>query len=82
MTENDFSVCPFIRENMWFFTFNDFYENRKVIKRMYQGLKSNEQIFYKWYVYANIDMGIKTKNRIWDYLNGDIDDRKLMNNKK
>ena len=82
MTENDFSVCPFIRENMWFFTFNDFYENRKVIKRMYQGLKDNEQIFYKWYVYANIDMGIKTKNRIWDYLNGDIDDTKLMNNKK
>lgn len=82
MTEKDFSVCPFIRENMWFFTFNDFYENRKVIKRMYQELKDDAKLFYKWYVYANIDIGTKTKNRIWGYLNGDIDDNKLMNTKK
>ena len=28
----DFSVCEFIDENMWFFTFNDFCENDDNLK--------------------------------------------------
>lgn len=79
MKEEDFSICPFIRENMWFFNFADFYENRKILKSMYNKLKDDQKLFYKWYIYANMDIGKITKGRIWDYLNGDINDYELIN---
>ena len=43
--EVDFSICPYIKDNMWFFTYYDFCDNRKVLKKMYEELKS--QIDYK-----------------------------------
>ena len=65
----DFSICEFIEENMWFFTYYDFCDNRKCIKQLFNRLNKQQKKFYKWYVYANIHMNETFKNRIWDYLN-------------
>lgn len=66
----DFSVCEFIDENMWFFTYADFCENRAIIKRMFDSLKYPGKKFYMWYVYANVHTSEQQKNKIWNYLNG------------
>ena len=76
--EFDFSICEFIKENMWFFTFYDFCDSRKEIKEMYKALNKYQKQFYKWYVYANIHMDIHYKNVVWDYLNGYIEDKVLI----
>lgn len=65
----DFSVCEFINENMWFFTYYDFCDNAKAIKLLFDKLDRNAKLFYMWYVYANIHMNETYKNAIWDYLN-------------
>ncbi len=65
----DFSVCEFINENMWFFTYNDFCENRFAIKKLYNELDRNGKRFYMWYVYSNVRINEALKNAIWDYLN-------------
>lgn len=65
----DFSVCEFINENMWFFTYNDFCENRFAIKKLFNELDRNGKIFYMWYVYSNVRINEQLKNAIWDYLN-------------
>ena len=70
MKEEDYKLCYFIEQEMRFYTFNEFLENAHIIKRMYNVL--NHKIFYKWYVYSHI-MGLKRKDRLWEYLNGDID---------
>lgn len=80
--EVDFSICPYIKDNMWFFTYYDFCDNRKVLKKMYEELEETAQQFYKWYVYANIHMDICYKNKIWDYLNGYDNGEELLKAKR
>lgn len=65
----DFSICEFIEENMWFFTYYDFCDNRIQIKQLFDKLTRQQKCFYKWYIYANIHMNEIFKNKIWDYLN-------------
>lgn len=65
----DFSICEFIKDKMWFFTYYDFCDNRQSIRENFQEMSKNEKLFYKWYVYANIHMNETFKNAIWDYLN-------------
>ena len=74
----DFSECEFIESEMKFYTYDDFCLNRYAIKRLFRSLSRNGRIFYKYYVYANTHMTINFKNRIWDYLNGYIDDAELL----
>ena len=69
MKQYDFSICEFIDEKMWFFTYYDFCDNRKQIKREFDKLTRQQKKFYKYYVYANIHMNEMFKNRIWSYLN-------------
>ena len=69
MNVEDFKVCEFIDNNMCYFTYQEFCEKCMVIKQMYRGLTENQQLFYKWYVYANINMKETYKNAIWEYLN-------------
>lgn len=71
MEKVDFSQCRFIKEEMWFYTYADFCQHHKSLKRLFNTLDSNGKLFYMWYVYANINMGEMYKNRIWDYLNND-----------
>lgn len=65
----DFSECRFIDDNMRYYTYIDFYNKRKKIKKMYSELSNDGKLFYKWYVYANIHMNETYKNLIWDFLN-------------
>lgn len=80
----DFSECEFIDSEMWFYTYYDFCDQCKTIKRMFDSLSRNGKKFYMWYVYANVHMQEYFKNAIWDYLN--LDDKEnynhLMNLKK
>lgn len=41
--KTDFSICEFIEENMWFFTYYDFCDNRKYIKRLFDGLNKQQK---------------------------------------
>ena len=67
----DFSDCEFLETYLKFYTFKDFYENRKIIKARFDKLSYAAQKFYSWYVYAKSVMDLRYKNAIWDYLNGD-----------
>ena len=69
MKKEDFSVCEFIERQMWFITYNDFCDRRAGIKRLFEKMPLNQQIFYKWYVYSNVHCSENFKNAIWDYLN-------------
>lgn len=69
----DFNDCKFIDEQLRFLTYKDFCRNRILLKLSYKTLSPSAKIFYKWYVYANINMDELKKNYIWDYLN-DYDD--------
>ena len=71
MTDYDFSQCRFINENMQFFTYYDFCDGCKILKKNFKSLNSDAKLFYKWYIYANIHMNETFKNAIWDYLNCD-----------
>lgn len=78
----DFSVCEFINQEMWFFTFDDFYKHRRRLKKMYKALNKYEKRFYLWYVYANIHMNETYKNYVWSYLNDNATDMILFNAKQ
>ena len=46
-TEIDFSICRFIKEEMWYFTYDDFCNNRKALKRMFEKMdKDGRYILY------------------------------------
>lgn len=65
----DFSICRFIKENMWIYTYNDFCDNRKIIKKLFNELSEDGKLFYMWYLYSNINMNEYFKDAIWSYLN-------------
>lgn len=66
----DFSECRFIEDEMKFYTYFDFVQNKEAIKRLFERLSKDGKLFYMWYVYANIHMETHFKDAIWDYLNG------------
>ena len=78
----DFSECEFIYEVLRYYTYYDFCDNRKIIKKHYNNLSKNGKLFYKWYVYANIHMDLQFKNAIWDYLNDYDNGCELLNKKR
>ena len=80
--EIDFSECEFIDEEMKIYTYYDFCDNRKVIKRLFNELTRNGKKFYMWYIYSNTHMKLNFKNAIWDYLNGYKNTEELLELKK
>ena len=69
MKKEELRECQFIDEALKFYTYEDFYRDKKTIKAMYRTLEN--KIFYKWFIYANIHMSLVQKDAIWEYLNGD-----------
>lgn len=69
MKKEEIKECEFINETLKFYTYEDFYYERKTIKKLYQTLKY--KTLYKWFVYANIHISLVQKDAIWEYLNGD-----------
>lgn len=73
----DFSKCEFINEIMSFYTYYDFCDDCKRIKKLYQALDRNAKLFYKWYLYANTHIDLYYKNIMWEYLNNE--DKEIYN---
>ena len=83
MTETDFRECSFIDKQFRFYFYEDFIANCEFFRGLYNKyLSRNGKLFYKWYIYANIDMNIIQKNVIWDYLNGDCTKVELLDYRK
>lgn len=78
MNKTDFYDCEYIDKYMRFYTYQEFCDNRFIIKARYKEMVQNGKRFYKWYVYANIWLNETLKNAIWDYLNDYDDGRNLM----
>lgn len=71
MREEEYKECRYVESEMRFYTVEDFMEKREYIKRMYSILI--HKVFYKWYLYSHIGIGNKIKDRMWEWLNGDIE---------
>ena len=69
MTMEEISECEFIKDTMKFYSYEDFIEDAKSIKRLYITLKY--KTMYKWFVYANCYCSQTQKDVIWCYLNGE-----------
>lgn len=83
MNKSDFSICPYIEQEMWVVTYDDFCDRRFGLKRLYGLLTDDQKIFYKWYIYSNVHMKETFKDLIWDYLNGyDEQGKELMKKKR
>lgn len=69
MKKDEFRDCEFIEQSLKFYGFKDFCDNAFIIKRNFNSLSRNGKIFYKYYIYASININLKQKHAIWDYLN-------------
>lgn len=58
-----------VKDNMTFFTFNDFYERRKIIKSEFEKLSRDMKDIYKMYVYSNRILSDRKADCMWEYLN-------------
>lgn len=78
MKDVDFKECEFIDECMRFVTYNQFCDKCQIIKYFYQAMSKRGKRFYKWYLYAQININLIQKDRIWNYLNDVITYRELV----
>ena len=78
MSEEVYKNCDIVKENMKFYTYNEFCENRKYLKYNFKYLSDTQKKLYMWYIYANINMNETYKNAIWDYLNDYMQDWELL----
>lgn len=69
LCEEDFYDTNFIDYELKWFTKDEFIENGRTIKKVYDKMSSNQKRIYKWYCYANTHTTLYQKNKIWDYLN-------------
>lgn len=74
----DFSDCDYIKAELTFYTYNDFCNQRQIIKREYNKLSDIQKTFYHYYIYANQHMKNTYKDRIKDFLEGDCDEEELL----
>ena len=74
--------CEFIDDRLQFYNYNDFIENRLIIKTRFKKIPYQSKRIYKWYVYANVHMNMIYKNIVWEYLNGDKDDEYVLKMQK
>lgn len=64
-------IISYIEDEMDFYSYNDFYVNARELKNMYVNIDIRTKKLYKWYVYSR-EISTNQKNRIWEYLNGDL----------
>ena len=68
MTDQEYFDCKFITEDIAFYTIVDFYEKSRYLKAKINKMDSNQIYLYKWYLYANTHVNVKTKDLMWEYL--------------
>lgn len=59
----------YIDVRLEFDNFNDFYNNRFVIREVYNDLSDYDKSIYKMYVYSNRLIKYDKLHKIWEYLN-------------
>lgn len=69
MNEYDMRSCRYIKENLRFVFYREFYRDRYLIRKLYNQLDKDAKIFYKWYLYSNINLTTTVKDNIWNFLN-------------
>lgn len=65
-----YNACEFIRTNLKFFSYQDFYERCFQIKDRYEMLDNTDKQLYKWYFMARIGIDKARLCNMWDWLNG------------
>lgn len=70
-------VIDFIETQLDFYSFKDFLEHRTRFKTVYRRLEFRTKKLYKWYIYSR-KISSKSKEKIWEYLNGDINEKQLI----
>nr|DAE35549.1 MAG TPA: hypothetical protein [Caudoviricetes sp.] len=71
--ENWYRGCEFIQEEMQFYSMKDFWLKANNIKYYYESSNRYVKHLYKWYVFANTNIKYENKCKIWNYLNGELD---------
>lgn len=59
-------------ELLLYYGLDDFYNNRKLIKRVFTKKDNRTQYLYRMYVYSRPFIKDNWKDYIWDYLQNDI----------
>lgn len=67
--ESWYKSCQFIREEMQFYSWEDFITQAQSFKMLYRSTTPLIKQLYKWYIMASPNMSLKRKQLIWDYLN-------------
>ena len=63
-------------EEITFIDFDDFYQNRKLIRECYSTLTLHDKIQYKRFVYDCLNECMTDKDCIWNFLNENMDCKK------
>ena len=59
-------------------TFEDFVINREMFKKEYDKVVANSEVrLFRDYIYS-LNASMKKKDRMWEYLNNDIDTKELL----
>ena len=82
MKEVDFTECEYINIYMRFVTYKQFCDQCYLIKFFYNSLSTNGKRFFKWYLYAQININGAQKDAIWNFLNDELAYEKLAKYKK
>lgn len=63
-------------EKVKFINFDDFYQNKKILRALYKELYKEEKRLLKRFIYDEINMCESDKDIIWNYLNENDNCRK------
>ena len=63
-------------EKVKFINFDDFYQNKKLIRTLYEELSLHDKIEFKRFVYDELKECASDKDVIWNYLNKNEDCKK------
>ena len=64
--------------NLLFIGIEDFWKHKDLIKTRYNTCQLIEILLFKWYVYQQPFLCESDKDIIWEWLNDDVDDDKLL----
>lgn len=61
--------CIFIKKHMQFYSWQDFLKHKDEIIFYYNQLNFCWKELYRWYVFANVNISMIQKEKIWDIIN-------------
>lgn len=64
-----YKSCIFIENFLGFYSYEDFKENKNILKRNYQRCGFKEKHLYMYYVFSKGSISQAKKEHIWEFLN-------------